>query len=148
VQEGKKSCPDDSSEGSFITFEFREPVEYIKLISFLNNEAVLLTPDITLTYDGGKRTVFSAPYTGENRLASVLLNRDPSHKRVTMVEVENFGSGAIDSLEYPYCAQTPKPLTSIKKYGGPVDACSASGLSSVQDMETLAPISRHGHTVM
>lgn len=96
-----------------MTIEFRIP---IKMISFLNNE-FKNTPDIKLTYDGGNKTiVFDTPMTGDNGFVSLPINTNV-YKTVIMVEIKISGSGAINSLEYPYCPRTPTTTISIKKCG-------------------------------
>jgi len=137
LQERNKTCPDDSTRGGIVTFEFREPVEFIKAMSF-NNLKGPNTQDVTVFYGEGKNINIYTPDTGVNG-AYTLPFRTSLYNNVTRIEFRTLGGGAISSLQYPYCAKTPKPQISIKKYAGPVAACSASGLTSMRDNEYIIP---------
>jgi len=107
-----------------MTFEFREPVAFIKAMSFLH----ILGPK---THDGGKTITIGTPETNRNGLYSLPFASDV-YKSVTMIEVKLHGEGSINSLEYPYCAKIPKPLISIKKSAGPTGMCNSSGINSMR----------------
>jgi len=130
IQEGNRACPDDTAKGGFITFQFREPIDYIKLISLLDVDEG--SPDIKLTYDAGKTNIFDTPVTGNNGFLSFPFNTF-TYKKVTSIEIKYFGSGSINSLVYPYCPQTPTPKIAIKKFAGPPGLCTATGITSMQD---------------
>jgi len=133
IQEGNKTCPVDSRVGGFITLEFRLPIESIRKISFLDIDG-LLTPDLNITYDGGKTVVLDTPATGENGYLSLPLD-SKVYRDVTMIDIKTFGAGAFKSLEYQYCPRKPKTRLLLKKYAGPPGMCSEDGIttSSMQD---------------
>jgi len=132
IQDGDRSCPDDAFDGGIMTFDFREPIEFIKTISFLNIERSD-TPDITIFYEGTKTTVIDAPFTDKNGFVSIPF-KTSLYKLVSRIEVKIFNSGVVTSLEYPYCAKTPTTAISVKKYAGPSNLCSQSGIPSMQDV--------------
>jgi len=132
IQEGDKKCPDDTSKGGYITFDFREPTPFLEMLSILDIDEAP-TPKIKVTYAGGMTYSESTAVTGENGFLEVPFNT-AIIQNVTRVEIFYSGSGSINSLEYPYCPQTPIPVIAIKKYAGPSTAsCSASGIASMED---------------
>jgi len=137
IQEGNVPCPDDTSKGGFITFEFRQPVPFLKAMSLLDTDENN-TPDISVFFDNGKVETFDTAATGDNGYFKQ--DFDTSiYKNVNRIQIEYFGSGSIDSLQYPYCPQMPTPLIVIKKYSGPTGLCSASGITGMQDGEYTVP---------
>jgi len=100
-------------------------------------------PEIKITYDVGKTADIVAPTTGENGFVSFPFNTN-LYKKVTMVDIKFDASSAINSLEYPYCPQTPKPQISIKKYAGPPGLCTAVGVHLMKDDEYILP-SNYAH---
>jgi len=97
LQGGDKTCPDDSSLGGFITFEFREPVEFIKLISLLDTKSGN-TPEIKITYDGGNKTmIMKTPPTGDNGFVSIPFDTN-IYRKVTMLDIKILSAGTINSF--------------------------------------------------
>ena len=90
------------------------------------------TPDITVFFDNGKVETFDTAATGDNGFFKREFDTSV-YKDVTRIQIEYFGSGSIDSVQYPYCAQAPTPQIAIKKYSGPTGLCSSNGIASMQD---------------
>ena len=90
------------------------------------------TPDITVFFDNGKVETFDTAATGDNGFFKREFDTSV-YKDVTRIQIEYFGSGSIDSVQYPYCPQAPTPQIAIKKYSGPTGLCSSNGIASMQD---------------
>ena len=89
------------------------------------------TPDITVFFDNGKVETFDTAATGDNGFFKREFDTSV-YKDVTRIQIEYFGSGSIDSVQYPYCPQAPTPQIAIKKYSGPSGLCSSNGIASMQ----------------
>jgi len=138
-QENDKKCPDNTVLGGFLTFEFCEPIEFVKLITLFNVKKGPVTPDVKVIFDGGKTIAIDMPDMGGNGVYALPFKTD-LYQKVTRVEVRVEGSsGAISSLEYPYCARTPTTTISVKKYAGPPNLCTASGIRSMKDSLYTVP---------
>jgi len=116
--------------GAYVTFEFREPIEFVKSISFLDTN--IYGPQVSLTSAAGRWSgVLSVPLTGDNGF-NLLEFPHYMYKNVAHIEI-SIALGSINSLEYRYCAKTPRTAVSIKKYAGPPSLCTASDVTSMQD---------------
>jgi len=141
IQEGNKRCPDDTSKGGYITFDFREPAPFLKMLSILDVDDGT-TPEITVTYSSGQTYTHSTVATGNNGFLEVPFNTAVI-QNVTRVQILYGGSGSINSLKYPYCPQIPIPQVAIKKFAGPsTSSCSQAGIALMEDnLYTIASTS-------
>lgn len=137
IQENNKACPDDSWSGGIITFEFREPVEFVKSMTFIDLK-ITPTPNVTIFYDGGKSITTDTQDTGDNGVYTLPF-KTSLYQNVTRIEITVERHGSISSLEYPYCSKPLKPQIAVKKYAGPPDLCTASGIASMQDVVYTLP---------
>jgi len=110
--------------------EFRKRLEFVQSMTLMDTKGVH-TPDV-FVYNGAERIIIDMPDTGSNGVYTLPF-MTTLYKNVSSIQVRLYGDGAISSLTYPYCEETPKPLISIKKYAGPPNLCTASGISQMQD---------------
>jgi len=91
------------------------------------------TPNVTVFYDADKSITIDTIATGDNGVYTLpFMTR--VYRDVTRIEVTIISSGSISSIEYPYCGSTPKTDINIKKYAGPVGACTATGITAADDL--------------
>jgi len=139
VQRDPNACPERSGLGARFTFEFREPLEFVKAMTFLDIKGYGPTPDVTVFYDQGKQITIDTPVTGDNSVYTLPF-KTSLYKNVTRIDINIEQYGVLSSLEFPSCVKPMKPLISVKKYVGPPDLCTASSVGSMQDDVYTLPI--------
>jgi len=132
VQGNNWACPEKTDMGARITFEFREPLEFVKSMRFLGLSGCGDTPDVTVFFDQGKQITMDTPVTGENSVYTLPFKTN-LYKNVTRIETNTNGNGVVSSLEFPSCAKPLKPLIAVKKYVGPPDLCTSAGVTNMED---------------
>jgi len=124
--------------GGSIIFEFREPLEFVKAMTFIDIKGPENTPDVTVFFDGGRSIIVDTLQTGGNGVYTLPF-KTSLYKAVTRIEVKIENFGAVSSLEYPYCVKPRTPAISIKKYAGPPNLCTPSGTIKMQDDQYTVP---------
>jgi hypothetical protein len=111
IQESNKACPDDSTQGGWINFDFQMPIK-LKVAKLLGADEGSDTPEITVTYkdaQGATQThMTKVQETGGNGLATEY----PEFDNVSKVSIFYYGSGSISHLGYEVCpapGTTPQP---------------------------------------
>ena len=98
IQESSDWCPDDSSRGGYIQFQFRSPayVHSLKLLDVDNNES---PPKIKVRYSNGTERFWFAGKTGNNGVwTESLLQGD-----VSWILINFYGSGSVTDVQYSEC---------------------------------------------
>jgi hypothetical protein len=98
IQEENKTCPDDSSSGGWIEFEFKNPQTAVQLAKVLDTDESN-TPQVTVFYGNGQKETYLTDATGENGLFSQSVLKDA----VTKISIRYFGSGSVDEIQYSLC---------------------------------------------
>jgi hypothetical protein len=107
IQEGPKDCPDDTGQGGWITFEFKEGVEF-SLAQFLDIDdskplnIKVWTHDQDLT--ASPTLDMTTVDTGENGLLDLTVDVPNTRK----VEIEYSGSGCVAGIGYVPQTCTPE----------------------------------------
>ena len=98
IQESNKDCPDDSSTGGWIEFEFDEGVDF-QFAGLLDTDETN-TPDITLTdVSGSDYPVIHVTATGDNGYTQEYADLADVKK----ISIRYHGSGSIAALGYRVC---------------------------------------------
>eukprot|EP00980_Cylindrotheca_fusiformis_P030185 scaffold24525_cov162-Cylindrotheca_fusiformis.AAC.2 len=97
IQESDKSCPDDSWQGGWLQFDFRDPTEVL-FAKFLDIDEGFI-PIIEVWHGQAQTTIFEAEATGDNGL----WNQSIALANVTKLRIEYQGSGSLAELAYRYC---------------------------------------------
>jgi len=113
------------------------PVDFVKAMTFVDSIGPN-TPDVTVFFGAGQSITIGTMAAGSNSVYTLPF-RPSLYRKVTRIEVNIPESGYISSLEYAYCASVPKTEISIKKYAGPVGACTATGISAGDDLVYNVP---------
>lgn len=102
IQESDSTCPQTSSGGGTLQFDFVTPVKFImtKLLDIPSGGGGLT--QITVTYSGGESLVYPIPSAGSNGLVDVVLDVD----NVSRIEILFDCFGGVAELVYQECPET------------------------------------------
>jgi len=83
--------------GGILTFEFRQPHEFVKAMTFLDSKGPE-TPDVIVFFGEGQSITIDTMTTGGHSVYKLPL-RTSLYRQVTRIEVNTTESGYISSLE-------------------------------------------------